>query len=238
MQTSLKILISLALICTLLCADKIEKVGYFRYPFKDFISYSKKPLDENLKNDMPKIIELAKQKLKTFPYEAQNTFIRFYSPVMFDKEKYFFVDITNHEYLGTKTASANMCIVGYKNIENPHSFCINAYFTGYVLVHKNKFFTLEIHNDDRYEFVDRILYLTFWLRGERFYLYQYSERIVSVDSVDEEFERTRNHIDKTLIYYRQPRDDTEIVNLIPLDSIDDELLEKLQSECEKSGKCK
>ena len=238
MQAFLKILVSLALICTLLYADAIEKLGYFRYHFKDFISHSKKPLDENLKNDMPKIIELAKQKLKSFPHEAQNTFIGFYSPIMFDKEKYFFVDILNHEYLGTRTASANVCIVGYKHIENPHSFCINAYFTHYVLVHKNNFFTLEIHNDDRYEFVDRILYLTFWLGGERFYLYQYSERIVSKESTDEEFERTRNHIDKTLIYYRQPRDDAKSKNLIPLDSINDELLERLQDECEKSGKCK
>lgn len=238
MQTFSKILVSLALICTLLYADAIEKLGYFRYPFNDFISYSKKPLDENLKNDMPKIIELAKQKLKSFPHEAQNTFIGFYSPTIFDKEKYFFVDILNHEYLGTRTASANVCIVGYKNIENPHSFCINAYFTHYVLVHKNNFFTLEIHNADRYEFVDRILYLTFWLRSERFYLYQYSERIVSRESTDEEFERTRNHIDKTLIYYRQPRDDAKGANLISLESINDELLERLQDECEKSGKCK
>ena len=60
MKTFSKILVSLALICALLYADKIEKVGYFRYPFKDFVSYSKIPLDENLKNDMPKIIELAK----------------------------------------------------------------------------------------------------------------------------------------------------------------------------------
>ena len=62
MQTFSKILISLALICTLLYADKIEKVGYFCYPFKDFVSYSKIPLNENLKNDTPKIIEVAKQK--------------------------------------------------------------------------------------------------------------------------------------------------------------------------------
>ena len=238
MQKFSKILVSLALICTLLYADAIEKLGYFRYPFKDFISYSKKPLDENLKNDMPKIIELAKQKLKSFPHEAQNTFIGFYSPTIFDKEKYFFVDILNHEYLGTRTASANVCIVGYKNIENPHSFCINAYFTHYVLVHKNNFFTLEIHNDDKYEFVDRILYLTFWLRSERFYLYQYSERIVSRESTDEEFERTRNHIDKTLIYYRQPRDDAEMTNLIPLESVTDELIIELNDKCYKNGKCK
>ena len=238
MKTYSKVLSSIALICTLLYADVIEEAGYFRYPFKDFVSYSKIPLDENLKNDMPKIIELAKQKLKSFPHEAQNTFIGFYAPIMFGKEKYFFVDITNHEYLGTKVASANVCIVGYKHIENPHSFCINTLFTHYTLVHKNNFFTLEIHNDDRYEFVDRILYLTFWLRGERFYLYQYSERIVSVDSVDEEFERTRNHIDKTLIYYRQPRDDTKMANLIPLESITDELIRELNDKCYESGKCK
>ena len=70
MKTYSKILISIALICTLLCADVIEQTGYFHYPFKDFVSYSKKPLDENLKNDTPKIIELAKQKLKSFPPES------------------------------------------------------------------------------------------------------------------------------------------------------------------------
>ncbi|MGX3044333.1 hypothetical protein [Helicobacter sp. T3_23-1056] len=36
----------------------------------------------------------------------------------------------------------------------------------------------------------------------------------------------------------QPRDDPKMANLIPLESINDELLEKLQDKCEKNGKCK
>ena len=62
---------------------------------------------------------------------------------------------------------------------------------------------------------------TFKLIKDKFYLYEYKKHKQEND----------------FIYYRQPRDDPKMTNLIPLESITDELLETLQDECKKSGKC-
>lgn len=78
-------------------------------------------------------------------------------------------------------------------------------------------------------------YYTFKLIDDKVYLHQYSQELLKANPNDEYGEDLI--VDKTLIYYRQPRDDAKMANLIPLDSINDELLEKLQDECEKSGKC-
>lgn len=66
-------------------------------------------------------------------------------------------------------------------------------------------------------------YLTFKLIGDRFYLYQYSRENENV-SDEGDVESIKSHI-----YYRQPRDDPKKEKLIPLDSINDELLQGLKN---------
>lgn len=98
------------------------------------------------------------------------------------------------------------------------------YFNGDFIIkieHKMPFFTIKTYKQDRIGNITNI-YLTFKLIGDRFYLHQYSKEFGRVDD-DKEI------IDSTQIYYRQPRDDPKKENLIPLDSINDELLQRLEN---------
>ncbi|RDU60638.1 hypothetical protein CQA53_10705, partial [Helicobacter didelphidarum] len=70
-------------------------------------------------------------------------------------------------------------------------------------------------------------YYTFKLINGKFYLHQYSQ-----ENFDDEV------LDKTFIYYRAPRDEPKGKHRILLDSVNDELLQELESKCYKDGKCK
>ena len=92
-----------------------------------------------------------------------------------------------------------------------------------IVANKNDFFTLTSLWQDRIGNITNT-YLTFKLIENRFYLHQYSRELGHIDEyIDKEI------IDTTHIYYRQPRDDPKKENLIPLDSINDELLQELKN---------
>ena len=91
-----------------------------------------------------------------------------------------------------------------------------------IVANKNDFFTLTSLWQDRIGNITNT-YLTFKLYNDRFYLYQYSRENENV-SDEGDVESIESHI-----YYRQPRDDPKKEKLIPLDSINDELLQELKN---------
>ena len=92
-----------------------------------------------------------------------------------------------------------------------------------IVANKNDFLTLTSLWQDRSGNITNT-YLTFKLYNDRFYLYQYSRELGRIDEYSD-----NEIIDTTHIYYRQPRDDPKKANLIPLDSINDELLQELKN---------
>ena len=101
-------------------------------------------------------------------------------------------------------------------------FCFNGDFI-IKIEHKMPFFTIKTYKQDRIGNITNT-YLTFKLYNDRFYLYQYSRELGRIDEYSD-----NEIIDTTHIYYRQPRDDPKKENLIPLDSINDELLQRLEN---------
>ena len=85
------------------------------------------------------------------------------------------------------------------------------------------FFTIKTYKQDRIGNITNT-HLTFRLINNRFYLHQYSRENENV-SDEGDVESIESHI-----YYRQPRDDPKKENLIPLDSINDELLQGLENK--------
>ena len=157
------------------------------------------------------------------------------SEVIINKNKYIFIQSEVQSFDESANIIRNMCFgIFYKDILDK-CFCLNGYGSGNIVSNGN-FFTISFYKDDyRFEVVHTI-YITFKLIKDKFYLHQYSKEKFKKSEVP----KTNDDfiLDKTIICYRQPRDDAKSKNLIPLDSINDELLERLQDECEKSGKCK
>ena len=101
---------------------------------------------------------------------------------------------------------------------------------------KGDYFTIVFGiNDFRNEAVWKSYY-TFKFINDGFYLYQRSVEDFKLNGKDAQ--SSEYVFDKMNIYYRQPRDDAKMANLIPLDSITDELIIELNDKCYKNGKCK
>ena len=101
---------------------------------------------------------------------------------------------------------------------------------------KDDYFTIVFGiNDFKYEAVWKSYY-TFKFINDGFYLYQRSVEDFKLNGKDAQ--SSEYVFDKMNIYYRQPRDDPKMTNLIPLESITDELRIELNDKCYKSGKCK
>lgn len=113
-------------------------------------------------------------------------------------------------------------------------FCGNGYMK---IQAKSDFWTLE-NRADEYGYEESYrneAYYTFRLRNDTFYLHQYSQKYFYHDRFCQRFDDRLISFD---IFYRQSRDDPKKENLIPLDSINDELFSKLAESCYKAGHCK
>lgn len=76
-------------------------------------------------------------------------------------------------------------------------------------------------------------YTTYKFIDDDFYLYQYSREYFKSGDKKGQFV-----LDKTDIFYRQPRDDKDKSVLIPISVANQQFMENLVKQCYKSGKCK
>lgn len=161
--------------------------------------------------------------IKNLPYP--NVLIDSYD-MDFENKQYFVATMQNYnkDYLGNIALSFN-CVKVFKNLAPIQEFCFNGDFI-IKIEHKMPFFTIKTYKQDRIGNITNT-YLTFRLIDNRFYLHQYSRENENA-SDDGNAESIKSHI-----YYRQPRDDPKKENLIPLDSINDELLQRLKREVVK-----
>ena len=115
------------------------------------------------------------------------------------------------DYEGRNSSSEACFDIFDSDLNNTQGFCFRDDYSAYIS-------SVDING----AFVALDSNFTFKLIKDKFYLYEYK----------------KYKQENGFIYYRQPRDDAKGANLIPLESINDELLETLQDECKKSGKCK
>ena len=169
------------------------------------------------KNDVI-INSLRNMYIKNLPYP--NVLIDSYN-MDFENKQYFVATMQNYikDYLGNIALCFN-CVKVFDNLAPMQEFCFNGDYI-IKIEHKIPFFTIETYKQDRIGNITNT-YLTFRLIGDRFYLHQYSKEF---EHIDDDQEITNN----TQIYYRQPRDDPKKEKLIPLDSINDELLQGLKN---------
>lgn len=76
-------------------------------------------------------------------------------------------------------------------------------------------------------------YTTYKFIDDGFYLYQYSREHFKAGDKKGQFV-----LDKTDIFYRQPRDDKSKSVLIPISMVNQQFMENLEKQCYKNGKCK
>ena len=98
---------------------------------------------------------------------------------------------------------------------------------------KGAYFTIVFENND---FRNRNVYkdyTTYKFIDDDFYLYQYSREYFKAGDKKGQFV-----LDKTDIFYRQPRDDKSKSVLIPISVANQQFMENLVKQCYKSGKCK
>lgn len=76
-------------------------------------------------------------------------------------------------------------------------------------------------------------YTTYKFIDDDFYLYQYSREYFKEGDNEGQFV-----LDKTDIFYRQPRDDKNKSVLIPISAATQQFRDNLEKQCYKSGKCK
>lgn len=166
---------------------------------------------------------LQKMYIKNLPYP--NVLIDSYD-MDFKNKQYFVATMQNYnkDYLGNIALSFN-CVKVFENLAPMQEFCFNGDFIIRV-EHKMPFFTIKTYKQDRIGNITNT-YLTFRLIDNRFYLHQYS-RENEKTSDESNAESIKSHI-----YYRQPRDDPKKKNLIPLDSINDDLLQRLENASAK-----
>ena len=169
------------------------------------------------KNDVI-INSLRNMYIKNLPYP--NVLIDSYN-MDFENKQYFVATMQNYikDYPGNIALCFN-CVKVFDNLAPMQEFCFNGDYI-IKIEHKIPFFTIETYKQDRIGNITNT-YLTFRLIGDRFYLHQYSKEF---EHIDDDQEITNN----TQIYYRQPRDDPKKEKLIPLDSINDELLQGLKN---------
>lgn len=175
---------------------------------------------QNIENKNDAIINSLKNVyIKNLPYP--NVLIDSYD-MEFENKQYFVATMQNYNknYLGNIALSFN-CIKVFKKLAPMQEFCFNGDFI-IKIEHKMPFFTIKTYKQDRIGNITNT-YLTFKLYNDRFYLHQYSRENENVSN-----ESNAESI-KSQIYYRQPRDDPKKENLIPLDSINDELLQELKN---------
>lgn len=185
---------------------------------------------QNIENKNDVIVNSLKNTyIKNLPYP--NVLIDSYN-MDFKGNQYFVATMQNYnkDYLGNIALSFN-CVKVFKNLTPIQEFCFNGDFI-INIEHKMPFFTIKTYKQDRIGNIANT-YITFKLIGNRFYLHQYSKELKHIDEYT-----TKEIIDKTLFYYRVPRDESQGQYRILLDSINDKLLQELESQCYMSGKCK
>ncbi|TLD83758.1 hypothetical protein [Helicobacter sp. MIT 05-5294] len=137
----------------------------------------------------------------------------------FGNKTYFVTTMQNYnkDRYGDKAYFYN-CIEVFEDSSSRQKFCFNG-DSIINLENKESFFTIKTYKQDRIGNIANT-YLTFRLINGKFYLHQYSREKKHFDANDEEV------VDKALVYYFQ--DDSKEENLIPLESVNDELLQKLE----------
>ena len=179
---------------------------------------------ENLLNKTKEISELH---IESEDVNAENK--------TFHNQSYMFI-IANVSGYTDRTIVGNSfsCINILHSDKVIFDFCGNGYME---IQTKGDFWTLENTSDEfGYEVSYRNEnYYTFRLINDTFYLHQYSQKYFYYDRFCDRFDE---RLISSNIFYRQPRDDPKKENLIPLDSINDELLQRLVGRCYETGLCK
>lgn len=166
--------------------------------------------------------DIAKQKyILNLPYNKENIITKSYN-IHTDKKDFIVITLFNwgDDELG-RAVDKYSCVSIFDSDVLMQDFCFSDNIG--IVANKNDFFTLTSLWQDRSGNITNT-YLTFKLYNDRFYLYQYSRELGRIDEYSD-----NEIIDTTHIYYRQPRDDPKKANLIPLDSINDELLQELKN---------
>ena len=123
------------------------------------------------------------------------------------------------EYLPNRADTNVICSKGIN--EEARIDFKDAYFT--IVFEINDFRNRNVYkNYTTYKFID-----------DDFYLYQYSREYFKAGDKKGQFV-----LDKTDIFYRQPRDDKNKSVLIPISVVNQPFRENLEKQCYKSGKCK
>ena len=123
------------------------------------------------------------------------------------------------KYLPNKADANAICSYGIN--EKARIDFKGAYFT--IVFEINDFRNRNVYKDyTTYKFID-----------DDFYLYQYSREYFKAGDKKGQFV-----LDKTDIFYRQPRDDKSKSVLIPISVANQQFMDNLVKQCYKNGKCK
>lgn len=181
---------------------------------------------ETVLDEEDKILNLVKDTyIRDLPYP--NILTEVYN---IEYGKYYVATMENYvnDYLGSFDLGYN-CVSIFKDINLSQKFCFSGdRIRG--ITDKLPFFTIQTYRQNRVGYIV-YTYLTFKLINDKFYLHQYSKEEAHIDEI-----HIKEVIDKTYIYYRQPKDDPKKKNLIPLDSVNDKLLQTLQEKYDNAKK--
>ena len=158
----------------------------------------------------------------------------------FSGQKYIFMLAGHREAIKEGTDTKHLkkahCAAVVKHLPNKADgqvFCSYGINEEAHIDFKDAYFTIVFENND---FRNRKVYknyTTFKFIDDDFYLYQYSREYFKAGDKKGQFV-----LDKTDIFYRQPRDDKNKSVLIPISAATQQFRDNLEKQCYKNGKCK
>ncbi|WP_233704587.1 hypothetical protein [Helicobacter bizzozeronii] len=160
--------------------------------------------------------------------DAKPYYTTYSQDIEIEGQRYTLVSQTSRDTPQGKPLST--CLKIERNGQILHAqFCMEAVGKA-DFAYKKNYVTLEF-SGALSEQVNRELYLTFKVVNGVFYLHQYSQQNYTYDA------QGVKKILKTLIIYRQNRDDPHGENPITLDSLDGAYQDKLFAQCKENGYC-
>lgn len=223
--------------CGIVCGSSVEECT-------EFIKKANSSCDEDcVMNNVVEYLQNTTKKLTAdVDYVDYTAHILLSENKEFSGKKYGFALVESREDFDEEDATNNTnnprahCAAVIKYVPNKpeaDAFCSYGINEQARIDLKGSYFTIVFEiNDFRNRNVYKN-YTTYKFIDDGFYLYQYSrERFKAGDK------KGQFVLDKTDIFYRQPRDDKSKSVLIPISMVNQQFMENLEKQCYKNGKCK
>lgn len=222
--------------CGIVCGSSVEECA-------EFIKQSNANCDEDCVMD--KVVEYLQNQVKKLVDDSEVDYtahILLSENKKFSGKKYGFALVEAREDFDEEYRTENThkqrahCAAVIKYMPNQadvNAICSYGINEEARIDFKGAYFTIVFEIND---FRDRNVYknyTTFKFIDDDFYLYQYSREYFKAGDKKGQFV-----LDKTDIFYRQPRDDKSKSVLIPISVANQQFMENLVKQCYKSGKCK